>query len=108
MARPATRSNVNGGTEGKHDACAHEYDSGHIPADEYAQIRRIQMRFRTVPIALGLTVAALAIVFTLTGNIVGGFSCSRVAPPLTFDGVAGRHDAAKLNCPNIGADDQSR
>ena len=37
------------------------------------------MRFRTVPIALGLTVAALAIVFTLTGNIVGVFFLLPVA-----------------------------
>ena len=59
--------------------CAREYDSGQIPADEYAQIRRVQMRFRTVPIALGLTVAALAIVFTLTGNIVGVFFLLPVA-----------------------------
>ena len=48
--------------------CGRSYDSGQIPADEYAQIRRVQLRFRAVPIALGLVVAALAIFFTLTGN----------------------------------------
>jgi hypothetical protein len=59
--------------------CGRSYDSGQIPADEYAQIRRVQLRFRAVPIALGLTVAGLAIVFTLTGNIVGVFFLLPVA-----------------------------
>ena len=60
-------------------ACGREYDSGQIPAEEYAQIRRLQLRFRALPIALGLTVAALAIMFTLTGNIVGVFFLMPVA-----------------------------
>lgn len=59
--------------------CGRAYDSGNIPAEEYAQIRRLQRRFRAVPIALGLSVAALAIVFTLTGNIVGVFFLMPVA-----------------------------
>ncbi len=59
--------------------CGRAYDSGQIPADEYAQIRRVQLRFRAIPIALGLTVALLAIVFTLTGNIVGVFFLLPVA-----------------------------
>jgi hypothetical protein len=59
--------------------CGRAYDSAQIPADEYAQIRRVQLRFRAVPIALGLTVAALAIVFTLTGNILGVFFLLPVA-----------------------------
>ena len=33
--------------------CGRSYDSGQIPADEYAQIRRLQLRYRSVPIALG-------------------------------------------------------
>ena len=59
--------------------CGRAYDSAQIPAEEYAQIRRVQLRFRAVPIALGLTVAALAIVFTLTDNIVGVFFLLPVA-----------------------------
>ena len=99
MARPATPSNVSGGIEGKHDACAREYDLDHIPADEYAQIRRIQLRFRTVPIALGLTVAALAIVFTLTGNIVGGFFLLTGGSAADDRGGGGRHRARALDRP---------
>ena len=59
--------------------CGRSYDSRQIPAHEYAQIRRLQLRYRAVPIALGLTVATLAIVFTLTGNIVGVFFLMPVA-----------------------------
>lgn len=59
--------------------CGRAYDSGQIPADEYAQIRRLQLRYRAVPIALGVTVAALAILLTLTGNIVGVFFIMPVA-----------------------------
>jgi hypothetical protein len=60
-------------------ACGRAYDSNQIPADEYARIRSLQLRFRAVPIALGVTVAALAIVFTLTGNITGVFFVMPVA-----------------------------
>jgi hypothetical protein len=54
-------------------SCGRAYDSRQIPEEEYAQIRRLQLRYRAVPIALGVTVATLAIVFTLTGNIFGVF-----------------------------------
>jgi len=60
-------------------ACGRAYDTHNIPASEYAAIRTLQRRFRAVPIALGLTVAALAIVFTLTDNLVGVFFLLPVA-----------------------------
>ena len=60
-------------------ACERSYDTRNIPADEYAAIRSLQRRFRAVPIALGLTVAALAILFTLTDNVVGVFFLLPVA-----------------------------
>jgi len=59
--------------------CSRAYDSRQIPAEEYATIRNLQRRFRAVPIALGATVALLAIVFTLTDNIVGVFFILPVA-----------------------------
>lgn len=59
--------------------CGRAYDSGQIPAEEYAAIRRLQMRYRAVPIALGVAVALLAIAFTLTDNIVGVFFIMPVA-----------------------------
>jgi hypothetical protein len=60
-------------------ACGRAYDSRNIPEDEYAAIRSLQRRFRALPIALGVAVATLAIVFTLTGNIVGVFFLMPVA-----------------------------
>jgi hypothetical protein len=53
--------------------CGRSYDTSQIPAEEYQAIRKLQMRFRAVPIALGMSVALLAILFTLTGNILGVF-----------------------------------
>ena len=60
-------------------ACGRSYDSRNIPEHEYAAIRSLQRRFRALPIALGVAVAALAIVFTLTGNLVGVFFLMPVA-----------------------------
>jgi hypothetical protein len=60
-------------------SCGRSYDSRNIPAQEYAQIRSLQRRYRALPVALGLVVAALAILFTLTGNIVGVFFLMPVA-----------------------------
>ena len=60
-------------------SCGRSYDSGNIPAHEYAQIRSLQRRYRAVPIALGIVVAALAITFTLTGNVAGVFFLMPVA-----------------------------
>jgi hypothetical protein len=60
-------------------ACGRSYDSRNIPEDEYAAIRSLQRRFRALPIAIGIAVAVLAIVFTLTDNIVGVFFLLPVA-----------------------------
>jgi hypothetical protein len=60
-------------------SCGLAYDSKQIPTEEYATIRRLQRRFRALPIALGCVVAALAIAFTLTGNVVGVFFLMPVA-----------------------------
>ena len=54
-------------------SCGRTYDTRNVPEHEYAAIRRVQRRFRALPIALGLLVAALAIFFTLTGNAFSVF-----------------------------------
>jgi hypothetical protein len=59
--------------------CGRAYDSNQIPRDEYAAIRSLQLRYRAVPIALGVVVAALAIAFTLTDNLVGVFMIMPIA-----------------------------
>jgi hypothetical protein len=62
------------------ERCGRQWDTRQIPAEQYATIRRLQWRFRVVPIALGVGAAALAIFFTLTGNIFSVF----VLMPLTM------------------------
>jgi hypothetical protein len=53
--------------------CGRVYDSTRIPREEYEIVRRTQLRFRILPVALGLFVLALAIFFTLTGNVFSVF-----------------------------------
>jgi hypothetical protein len=53
--------------------CGRAYDSNRIPREEYELIRRTQLRFRALPVALGLAVLALAVFFTLTGNVFSVF-----------------------------------
>jgi hypothetical protein len=55
------------------ERCGTRWNTSQIPAEQYDTIRRLQWRFRLVPIALGVVVAALAIFFTLTGNIFSVF-----------------------------------
>ena len=54
-------------------SCGRSYDTRQVPEAEYVAIRRVQRRFRALPIALGLAVAALAIFFTLSGNAFSVF-----------------------------------
>jgi hypothetical protein len=55
------------------ERCGRRWNTSQIPAEQYDTIRRLQWRFRLVPIALGVLVAALAIFFTLTRNIFSVF-----------------------------------
>ena len=64
--------------------CGRSYDTRHIPAEDYDQIRQITFRYRLLPIAFGAFVALVAIVFTLTGNIPGVFFLLPVALVIWF------------------------
>ena len=66
------------------ERCGKRWDTRQIPAEQYDAIRRLQWRFRLVPIALGLVVAALAIFFTLTGNIFNVFVLLPLAMMIWF------------------------
>jgi hypothetical protein len=55
------------------EQCGREWDTSEIPRDDYEAIRRTQLRFRILPVGLGLFVAALAIFFSLTGNVFSVF-----------------------------------
>lgn len=66
------------------EGCGRQWDTRQIPAEEYAAIRRTQMRFRVLPVVMGLLVATLAIVFTLTGNIYSVFFLLPIATTTWF------------------------
>ena len=51
------------------EKCGRHWDTNQIPAEQYGEIRRTQLRFRVLPVLYGLLVAGGAIFFTLTGNI---------------------------------------
>jgi hypothetical protein len=55
------------------EGCGREYDTGRIPREEYDVVRRTQLRYRALPIAIGLVVLVLGVFFSLTGNIVNVF-----------------------------------
>jgi hypothetical protein len=55
------------------EGCGRTYDSNRIPPEEYELVRRTQLRFRVLPVCVGLVVLALAVFFTLTGNVFSVF-----------------------------------
>jgi hypothetical protein len=66
------------------ERCGRTWDTRQIPRDQYETVRRTQLRYRALPVAIGLTVAALAIFFTLTGNIFSVFFLLPVATTIWF------------------------
>jgi len=55
------------------ERCGRRWDTNQIPREDYEVIRRTQLRFRVLPVAVGLLVVALAVFFTLTGNLFSVF-----------------------------------
>jgi hypothetical protein len=78
----------------KHDArygeawtceqCARRWDTAQIPREQYEAVRRTQLRFRALPVALGMAVAGLAAFFTLTGNVFSVFFLLPIALTVWF------------------------
>jgi hypothetical protein len=56
------------GDEWTCEDCGRSWDTSRLPRDEYEAIRRLQLRYRMLPVLFGLLVVALAVMFTLTGN----------------------------------------
>ena len=54
-------------------ACGRRYDTTRIPREDYQQIRRIQLRYRILPVAFALLVSAVAVFFLVTGNAFSVF-----------------------------------
>jgi hypothetical protein len=66
------------------ESCGRRWDTSRIPREQYDAVRRTQLRFRVLPVALGLLIAALAIFFTLTGNVFSVFFLLPVALSVWF------------------------
>jgi hypothetical protein len=73
------------------ERCGKRWNTRQIPPEQYELIRRTQLRFRLVPIALGTVVAALAIFFTLTGNVFNVFVLLPMAMVVWFSFVRPAH-----------------
>jgi hypothetical protein len=61
------------------ERCGRRWDTNQIPREDYDAIRRTQLRFRVLPVAVGVLVVALAAFFTLTGQIISVFFLLPVA-----------------------------
>ena len=55
------------------ERCGRRWDTAQIPPQQYEAIRRLQLRFRVLPVLFGTVVAGGAIFFTLTGNVFSVF-----------------------------------
>jgi hypothetical protein len=53
------------------DGCGRTWDTNRIPAEEYAAIRRTQVRYRLFPIATGLAVIGAVVGSVLAGRAFG-------------------------------------
>jgi hypothetical protein len=54
------------------EGCGRRYDTRKIPIEEYAAIRRTQLRYRVIPLIAGLILLAATIVFFVAGSAFSG------------------------------------
>ena len=54
------------------EGCGRRYDTRKIPIEEYAAIRRTQLRYRIIPLTAGLILLAATIVFFIAGSAFSG------------------------------------
>jgi hypothetical protein len=57
------------GEQWKCEACGQRFDTGKIPVEEYAAIRRTQVRYRLFPLFSGLLLLVAVILFWLDGGV---------------------------------------
>lgn len=67
------RQSVRYGAQWTCPDCGRLWDTTDIPREDYEAVRRITLRFRALPVALGLLVATVAVFFILTGNTAAVF-----------------------------------
>jgi hypothetical protein len=78
------RRDLSYGERWRCEVCGRTWDTGRIPHEQYDAIRKLSLRYRALPIAFGSFVAAVAIFFTLTGNVFSVFFLLPVALTLWF------------------------
>ena len=54
------------------EKCGRRWSTLRIPLEEYAELRRTQLRFRRIPLAVSLLSLACVVVFILLGRAFGG------------------------------------
>jgi hypothetical protein len=64
------RRDLKYGEQWKCESCGRRFDTRKIPIEEYAAIRRTQIRYRLFPIAAGVLLLAAMIVFFILGRAV--------------------------------------
>ncbi len=62
------------------ESCGRRFDTNKIPVQEYAAIRRAQVRYRMLPLISGLVLLAAVIVFFLEGRAFAAL----IAVPFLF------------------------
>jgi|SRR2546430_6978667 hypothetical protein len=53
------------------EGCGRKFDTGKIPLEQYAAIRRVQLRYRMFPLIAGLLLLAGTVTFFFTGRVYG-------------------------------------
>jgi Flp pilus assembly protein TadB len=61
------------GEQWKCDGCGRRYDTNKIPVEEYAAIRRTQLRYRMIPLGACLLLLGAMIAFFIAGRAVSAF-----------------------------------
>jgi hypothetical protein len=54
------------------EKCRRSWNTMRIPLEQYAEIRRTQLRFRRIPLAISVLSLACLIAFAVIGRAVGG------------------------------------
>ena len=60
------------GERWKCEKCSRSWDTAKIPVDDYAAIRRTQLRFRRVPLVISVLALACVVAFVIVGKALGG------------------------------------
>ncbi|HUA44480.1 MAG TPA: hypothetical protein VMA77_04590 [Solirubrobacteraceae bacterium] len=61
------------------ERCGRRWSTLHIPAAEYEQLRRTELRYRWIPVAVAAVVIAFLIVLIAAGRAFGAFMLAALA-----------------------------